>query len=163
MNGLKQQKKTNRRYVGKVYKSRVVMKEAVLELSANAFKLLNLIYHEAIKDEDLADDKAMNILGVSRRPYFKAKDELQDLGYIRIVQVGSTKYLWYVGKTSIAKDADRYDKGKKKKADYEFAQLVLSIDMSDNVICESSNQAESGVYVLEGFEQGSDNEIVICA
>ena len=87
------------------------MKDAVLELSANAFKLLNLIYHEVIKDEDLADNKAMAQLGVSRRPYFKAKDELKDTGYIRVVQVGSTKYKWYVGKQAIEKDSKKYDKG----------------------------------------------------
>lgn len=61
---------TNRKYVGKVQRSKVDMKEAVIELSPNAFKLLNLIYYEVLKDENLADDKVMKQLGVSRRPYY---------------------------------------------------------------------------------------------
>ncbi len=155
------QKKTNRRYIGKVYKSRVVMSEAVMELSANAFKLLNLIYHDLIKEETLENDRAMEILGVSRRPYFSAKDELQEKGYIRIVQVGSTKYLWYVGKASILKDSKRWDEGKRLKNDFEFAQLVLGHTLveSDTPKLKAVNSDNYGVYELEGFEQGKIEEI----
>lgn len=149
---------TNRKYVGKVYRSKVDMKEVVLELSPNAFKLLNLIYYEIIKDETLADNEAMKYLGVSRRPYYKAKDELKEKGYIKIIQVGSTKYKWYIGKESISKDDLKYH-NKKKKDDEKFAELVLGLNKSTNN--QSYNYEDSGVYVLEGFEQDLIHEIVI--
>ncbi|MCT7501397.1 hypothetical protein ACOTVQ_09660 [Aliarcobacter butzleri] len=149
---------TNRKYVGKVYRSKVDMKEAVVQLSPNAFKLLNLIYYEIIKDETLADNEAMKHLGISRRPYYKAKDELKEKGYIKIIQVGSTKYKWYVGKEAISKDNLKYQ-NKKKKDDEKFAELVLGINKATNN--QSFNYQESGVYVLEGFEQDCGNEIAI--
>lgn len=145
---MKEEVKTKRRYISKVIKSRVVMKEAVVELSANAFKLLNLIYFDCIKDEDLADDKARAILGVSRRPYFKAKEELAALGYIRIIQVGSTKYKWYVGKEAIAKDAKRYDEGRAKKANREFSEMVMDYYIPSNNIEEPIIQDGVGVYEI---------------
>ena len=122
---------TNRKYVGKVQRSKVDMKEAVIELSPNAFKLLNLIYYEVLKDENLADDKVMKQLGVSRRPYNKAKDELKEKGYIKIIQVGSTKYKWYVGKEAISKDDLKYQ-NKKRKDDELFAKLVLEGNSINN-------------------------------
>jgi hypothetical protein len=137
---------TNRKYIAKVQRSKVNMREAVIELSPNAFKLLNLIYYEILKDETLADDKAMKQLGVSRRPYYKAKDELKEKGYIKIVQVGSTKYKWYIGKEAIAKD------------DRLFAKLVLEGNSINN---QDFKSKESGVFVLEGFEQDFENEVVI--
>lgn len=148
---------TKRKYVGKVQRSKVDMKEAVIELSPNAFKLLNLIYYEILKDETLADDEAMKQLGVSRRPYYKAKDELKEKGYIKIVQVGSTKYKWYIGKESISKDDLKYQ-NKKKKDDELFAQLVLEGSSINN---QNFKPKENGVFVLEGFEQGFEDEIVI--
>ena len=149
-------RKTNRRYIGKVYKSKVSMKDAVTELSPNSFKLLNLIYYEVIKGKDLEDKEAMSILGVSRGTYFKAKDELKEKGYIRIVQVGSTKYKWYIGKDAISKDALKWDEGRKIKSNREFANLVLQVKENEEHI---ENPTE-GVYVLEGFEQDSKVEIV---
>ena len=137
------------------------MSEAVMELSANAFKLLNLIYHDLIKEETLENDRAMEILGVSRRPYFSAKDELQEKGYIRIVQVGSTMYKWYVGKASISKDSKRWDEGKRLKNDFEFAQLVLGYTLkeSEKYLPKPVNNSDSGAYTLEGFEQDCTSEI----
>ncbi|AXX95095.1 hypothetical protein [Arcobacter ellisii] len=148
---------TNRKYIAKVQRSKVDMKETVIELSPNAFKLLNLIYYEILKDENLADDKAMKQLGVSRRPYYKAKDELKEKGYIKIVQVGSTKYKWYVGKEAISKDDLKYQ-NKKRKDDELFAQLVLEGISINN---QDFKSKESGVFVLEGFEQDFEDEIVI--
>lgn len=148
---------TNRKYVGKVQRSKVDIKEAVIELSPNAFKLLNLIYYEVLKDENLADDKAMKQLEVSRRPYYKAKDELKEKGYIKIVQVGSTKYKWYVGKEAISKDDLKYQ-NKKRKDDELFAKLVLEGNSINN---EDFKSKESGVFVLEGFEQDFEDEIII--
>lgn len=149
---------TNRKYIGRINRSKVDMKEAVMELSPNAFKLLNLIYYEILKDETLVDNEAMKILGVSRRPYYKAKDELKEKGYIKIIQVGSTKYKWYIGKEAIAKDEIKYQ-NKKKKDDELFAELVLNHKASTNN--QSFSYKDSGVFVLEGFEQDFDNEIVI--
>ena len=40
--------KTNRRYIAKMKRSKVNMREAVQELSANAYKLLGLIYYNVI-------------------------------------------------------------------------------------------------------------------
>lgn len=148
---------TNRKYIAKVQRSKVDMKEAVIELSPNAFKLLNLIYYEVLKDETLADDKAMKLLGVSRRPYYKAKDELKEKGYIKIVQVGSTKYKWYVGKEAISKDDLKYQ-NKKRKDDELFAKLVLEGISINN---QEFKSKESGIFVLEGFEQDFEDEIVI--
>ncbi len=150
--------KTKRKYVGRVYKSKISMVEAVQDLSPNSFKFLNLIYHEVLKGEELVDTNIMAVLGVSRRPYFRAKDELKEKGYIRIVQVASTKYKWYVGKKAIAKDAKRYDKGRKLKADREFANLVLGIKVERDEYIDNPTE---GVFVLEGFEQGFDNEIAV--
>lgn len=148
---------TNRKYIGRIHRSKVDMKEAVIELSPNAFKLLNLIYYEILKDETLADDKAMKQLGVSRRPYYKAKDELKEKGYIKIIQVGSTKYKWYIGKESISKDDLKYQ-NKKRKDDELFAKLVLEGNAVNN---QKFKSKERGVFVLEGFEQNFGDEIVI--
>lgn len=133
------------------------MKEAVVELSSNAFKLLNLLYYDFIKESNLADDKAMAILGVSRKPYFKAKDELKEKGYIKIVQVGSTKYKWYIGKESIRKDNEKY-KAKESKDRQKFAMLVLEGRTETNT---EQEEKSNEVFVLEGFEQGFDNELSI--
>ncbi len=145
---MEKERRTKRRYVATVTKSRVIMKEAVLELSANAFKLLSLIYYENIKDGDLADEKACRILGVSRRPYFKAKEELTELGYLRIVQVGSTKYKWYIGKKAIKKDSERFDIGRSKKSNYEFSQKVLNYYNINNTDDEPITQTGTGVYEI---------------
>jgi hypothetical protein len=149
---------TKRRYISKVYKTKVDMKEAVIELSANAFKLLNLIYYNIIKDETLADNEAMKTLGVSRRPYYRAKDELKEKGYIKVIQVGSTKYKWFVGKEAIRKDKHKY-KAKKKKDDEHFADLVLNYNCPKKE--KNYSLDNEGVFVLEGFEQNSINEIVV--
>ena len=73
----------------------------------------------------------MKQLGVSRRPYYKAKDELKEKGYIKIIQVGSTKYKWYVGKEAISKDDLKYQ-NKKRKDDELFAKLVLEGNSINN-------------------------------
>ena len=83
------------------------------------------------EDENLADDKVMKQLGVSRRPYYKAKDELKEKGYIKIIQFGSTKYKWYVGKEAISKDDLKYQ-NKKRKDDELFAKLVLEGNSINN-------------------------------
>ena len=103
----------------------------------------------------------MVILGVSRRPYFKAKEELQERGYLRIVQVGSTMYKWYVGKASILKDSKRWDEGKRLKENFKFAQLVLGFTLKENKnpLPKAVNNENNGVYVLEGFEQDVTSEI----
>lgn len=156
-------RKTNRRYVGTLYKSKVLMMEAVQELSANAFKLLNLVYYEVVTKEGLSDSNLMMILNISRRPYFKAKSELKEKGYINIVQVGSTKYKWFVGKKAIQKDYEKYEPKRRKDAE-SFADLVLNGVCKDSKKSKprenKSNHDGGGVYVLEGFEQGLPDEIV---
>ena len=69
---------TNRKYIAKMKRSKINMAEAVQELSANAFKLLGLIYYNVIDLDNLDNDTVMKLLGVSRRPFFSAKDELKD-------------------------------------------------------------------------------------
>ena len=142
---------SNRKYIAVISRSKISMPEAVIELTANAFKLLSLIYYGHISNSDLQDKKAMKILGVSRHPYLKAKDELKIKGYIKIVQVGSTKYKWFVGKNAIRKDTEKYDEAKKKKKSREFAELVLGVDNNDEN--EIPKAKQKGVYVVEGFEQ----------
>ena len=99
---------TNRKYVAKMKRSKINMAEAVQELSANAYKLLGLIYYNVIDLDNLDNDTVMKLLGVSRRPFFSAKDELKDKGYIQIHQIGSTKFVWVLGKEAVKKDNDLY-------------------------------------------------------
>lgn len=99
---------TNRKYVAKMKRSKINMAEAVQELSANAFKLLGLIYYGVIKLDNLDNDSVMKLLGVSRRPFFNAKDELKNKGYIQVHQIGSTKFVWVLGKEAVKKDNDLY-------------------------------------------------------
>ena len=82
---------------------------------------------------------------------------VKKFSYIKIVQVGSTKYKWYVGKEAISKDDLKYQ-NKKRKNDELFAQLVLEGISINN---QDFKSKESGVFVLEGFEQDFEDEIVI--
>lgn len=99
---------TNRKYVAKIKRSKINMAEAVQELSANAYKLLGLIYYNVVSLDNLDNDTVMKLLGVSRRPFFNAKDELKNKGYIQVHQTGSTKFVWILGKEAVQKDYDLY-------------------------------------------------------
>jgi hypothetical protein len=138
-------KKTNRTYKAIIKKSKVNMGEAVQELAANSFKLLNIIYYYVTEEKDLEDKSLMKLLNVSRRPFYNAKEQLKEKGYIKIVQVGSTKYKWFVGKKAIQKDNEKYEP-KYKKDREEYAKLVLNIQ--DKESCIISNNY-SGVYSID--------------
>ena len=145
--------KTNRKYVGQIIRSKVPMAKAVIELSANAFKVLNLVYYGHICKEKLRDQDASKIASMSRRPYMKAKDELIEKGYIRIHQIGSTKYKWIIGSTAIEKDRERYDKPRTEKANKEFAEKVLKYYNPQDFYQEHEdkylNKGKTGVYEVD--------------
>jgi len=136
---------TNRKYIAILKKSKVNMREAVGELSANSFKLLNILYYVIDDTSNLEDKRLMDTLGVSKRPFYNAKDELKEKGYLKIVQVGSTKYKWFLGKKAIKKDNDKYE-AKYKKDRENFANLVLGIDYSKSDVI---NKNCSGTYFIE--------------
>jgi len=137
--------KTNRKYIATLKKSKINMREAVEELTANSFKLLNILYYVIENTSNLEDKILMTSLGISKRPFYKAKDELKEKGYLKIVQVGSTKYKWFLGKKAIKKDNEKYQ-AKYKKDRETFANLVLGIDHSKPDVI---NKNYSGTYFIE--------------
>lgn len=138
-------KKTNRTYRAIIKRSKVNMGEAVQELTANSFKLLNIIYYCVTEEKDLEDKSLMKFLDVSRRPFYNAKEQLKEKGYIKIVQVGSTKYKWFVGKKAIQKDNEKYEP-KYKKDREKYAKLVLNVEDNESFIIPNNY---SGVYSID--------------
>ena len=157
-------KKTNRRYIAIVKRTKVNLREATTKLSSNAFKLLYMIYTDVIKGEDLDNNKAMKIMELSKHPYLKAKDELKEQGYIKVIQIGATKFVWLIGKGAIEKNDEKY--ALKEKLDREaYAQEILEY-LSPKPSNETLEQNPPTVYpnetyVLEGFEQNTPNEIIV--
>ncbi len=85
------------------------MREAVIDLSPRAFKLLNLIYYGHISHEYLMDAKASKILGCGINTYANTKYELKESDYLLIHQLPNNKFIWIIGKKAIAKDKDRWN------------------------------------------------------
>ena len=156
--------KTNRRYIAIVKRTKINLREATTKLSSNAFKLLYMIYTDVIKGEDLDNNKAMKIMELSKHPYLKAKDELKEQGYIKVIQIGATKFVWLIGKDAIEKNDEKY--ALKEKLDREaYAQEILEY-LSPKPSNETFDQNPPTVYpnetyVLEGFEQNFPNEIIV--
>ena len=109
-------------YAAKTSISHIDMKDACTDLTPKSFYLLNMLYYRHIKGIDLKDSRACCLIGYGSGVYSDCKWELKHKGYIHIIQTYGNKYLWCIGKASIAKNKRRW----KMKSDKTYIDEAKS-------------------------------------
>jgi len=89
----------------KIQKSKIDWKEAINDVSPNAYHLLSVLYY---LDVDGMDAEILSNVQYGKSTYDKAKRELVNKGYLKVVQVRRHTYKYIVGDDKIKEDDDKY-------------------------------------------------------
>jgi len=109
-----------KKYYATTRSSNIDLKQAVVELSPLAFKMLFMIYKRVVKNRDLKDSTFRTKLGVSDKTFANAKYELKDKGYLQITYAGTNRYIFILGSKAI----ESYNKQWRIKADKEYEDMA---------------------------------------